>query len=322
MAAAASGELGQLDTIIAYCRRKLAKALAFATPQSDDNLPVILRVSNGRHAGCVTQIEEPRFSIGDDLDHDIMLTDSDISGPPILIIARHTCLGRVLTVNSRRDDVRLNKSRLVDGLGYERLPCILSIGSVQIGIEADKSVVKAAKPQHELMMILSLIAVGIFAWTVPSWLPVPHNTVLQTAATNVASESEIPMDAPLSQILEDRIASTNLSDYVSVQLGPDNTVTLSGSVPTGLMTPWRSLLSELDTTTYANRLLVKVKQASELGSLPAISIVQLSGDPMLVLSSGKLLGLGDEIVDEWTIDAITSSGLTLSRAGEAIEVTY
>lgn len=322
MLQSSSSESGQLDTMIAYCRGKLAKALALFTPHSDDDLPIALSVMSGRHAGCITQIEATQFSIGGDLEHDILLTDPDIAGPTVMITARQTLLGRVLTVTSERDDIRLNNIALDDGVGYEKLPCNLSIGSVRVAIEADQSVATAASLRHEVMLIAALVLMGIFAATIPSWSPAARDTVLQTANAQVASEPEMPADESLFQMLAEKIAVADLADYVAAQPGPDNTVTLSGAVPEGLMTQWRGLLSELDGTSYASRLLVTVKQTAELGNLPAISIVQLSGDPMLVLSSGQSLRLGDEIVDEWTIDAITASGVTLSRAGEAVEVTY
>ena len=67
---------------------------------------------------------------------------------------------------------------------------------------------------------------------------------------------------------------------------------------------------------------MQVTQASDLADVPAIRLVRLGAEPQLLLADRRTVSVGDELVDGWRVAEIAADGLTVSRDGETVRMTY
>jgi hypothetical protein len=315
----------KLDDTYALVRSRVTRTAYRLTRGSGPPPSIEVEILSGVHANCRTEIALAEFTIGGDDAHDLMLIDDCLAGEPINVTTRRTLLGPVLIVNTARTDVEFAGQGLSKADVVERLPCQLSVGDVDMIIRARHTapVQTARLGRKEWLIAAGLAVAGLVAVALP-WPLHPGSTSGRalTLSANTAAPAMATSPPSFATDLEQRIESHGLSDYLVTAENPDGTLVVSGPLPPTKMALWDDLQREIDTQTEPGRVLFRVSQASELQNVPAIRIVRLGEAPELLLADRRTVAVGDELVDGWLVDEITADGVTVTRDGESVKMTY
>ncbi len=289
--------------------------------QKNTDTEIEIVVSNGLHAGCRTHIEGPEFTIGSEETADIMLLDPEIGGPSVMLRIVKTMLGPTATLTTDRTDVRLNGMGIARGTPYAKLPCTVTIGSIRLDIRPADSDSLPLKRRGELMPIAGLATIGAVAMIASFWAPTPNAAVIAMPKTQTAHHLRTPPNS-LSDMVQDHISEAKMSQYMTADIGPDDTVVISGTIPKGKMPTWHSLRGVIDAHPESGRVITRVKEARVLENIPAIKMVRLNPVPSIFLANGASLTIGDELVRDWNIVSISETDIKLARDGEQVNISY
>ena len=311
----------QIDAAMGCGRTSLTRISNRLAGYGQPCAEVEITVSNGMHSGCSTVIDDSAFSVGQAETADIMLLDPDIDGPLVELRIVQTLLGPAATLTTERDDVRLNGVGGAGGAPYAKLPCTLSIGSVSLDIRA-RPVSKPPKVAgNDLLTIAGLATVGCMAMAISFWAPARQGTIVSMPPTQDVHAAPVGTTS-LSDMVARQIMEAEMGQYMTTDIGLDDTVVVSGTVPKNKMPEWHDLRGAIDAHPEAGRIITRIREASVLKNVPAIKMVRLRPVPSVFLANGTMLAIDDELIDDWRIVAISANDMTVARAGEQIDIQY
>lgn len=311
----------QLDAATGCARSYWAKMLDRFPGGSQDGVPVDIIIFNGLHAGCRTSIAKPGFLVGSDEKADIMLLDPDMDGSLVELRTVQTMFGPAATLITDRKDVKLNGVGNERGAPYAKLPCILSIGSVDVEVRPELASAPPVHRKGELAAIAGLAAIGIITLAASFLIPAQRQTVFAMNPAP-AAQPEPVQTSYLSDMVQNHISEAKMGRYMRANIGVDDTVVISGTVPKAKMPAWRDLRDMIDSSPEADRVIAKVREATVLKDVPAIKMVRLTPVPSVFLANGKMLTISDELISQWRIVAITESGIIVAQDGEEVTIKY
>jgi hypothetical protein len=315
----------KLDDTYALVRSRVTRTAYRLTRESGPPPSIEVEILSGVHANCRTELALAEFTIGGSDEHDLMLIDDCLAGEPINVTTRRTLLGPVLIVNTARTDVAFDGHTVSGPDVVERLPCRLSVRDVNMIIRARGTApVRTARlARTEWLIAAGLAVAGLIAVALP-WPP--QRPAGPGLADTRPAESAAPSSAAsltaLVMDMEKRIADKGLSDYLVTSKTPDGVLVVEGQMPPTKMPLWDDLQREIDAGIEPGLVLFQVSQASELQNVPAIRVVSLGAAPELLLADRRTVAVGEELVDGWLVDEITADGVTVTRDGESVKMTY
>lgn len=314
----------QLDDTYALVRSRVNRTAYRLTRESGPPPPLEVEILSGVHARCTTELTLPDFTIGGGEDHDLMLIDDCIAGEPVRVAARRTLLGPVLIVSTARTDVAVDGQSLAGSDGIERLPCRLTVGEVTMVIRERPAATGGVRSGRAEWLVAAALAVAGLAALAAPWALQGGGASGQVLTLAETAASPLPANGAPAVLagIEGRISASGLADHLTTAERPDGTLVVSGRLPPSKMALWRELQRELDGQVEPGRLLMQVSQASDLADVPAIRLVRLGAEPQLLLADRRTVSVGDELVDGWRVAEIAADGLTVSRGGETVRMTY
>ena len=296
-----------------YLRARAIRAVNRLSPQAGPIKTVRVHLRSGMMAGLTSDLDGQGFSIGGDMQHDIILLDPELEQSDLRVTSRRSAIGPLVHLNSDQPGITVNGTP-IDGPGvWERLPCSVDMNGIVIDLDRPDpgNNVATTGMIYFGMLAIAACALALFPEQIPT-----HDV---TAATEISVPSEPRInDRDLNQMIE----TAGLAKYLTVQSAPGSTLRVSGRVPKAQMQAWRDLRMAWDTYADAPPLVSRVTQMKGLNALPPIAAVRLGDEPYILLASGQNVVPGDTLTDGWTVTEIRPSSFLLTRNGENIDIAF
>ncbi|MFQ6550996.1 hypothetical protein AAD018_001455 [Aestuariibius insulae] len=312
-----------LSTYRSFVGIKLAEMRGDLVERISVNCAIGVRIHSGLHEGSETVLNTQRFRIGSEPIYDVMLVDEEVVGPEIRVECEASYLGTIVRVSTYRADAKLNGKPLKSETEV-CLPARLFFGGVEVELFDPDTSLKKDHREAALfgsLAVISCVAMGFFIWQTTSW---PGDALVREISSEPDPSliHETVMKQSALTVLDDLVTRAGLSDYVDIVQQRPGSISVTGTLPPSRIDEWNDLRANYDRQGFDDFILSAVSVSRDLIGLPAISLVKLSGEPQLILSSGERLRVGDKIIDEWVIKEITPDGLMLARRGEQMTVGY
>lgn len=308
-----------------YAVARLRGAAAPVIGRSGKTCLVEVAVLSGLQAGASVEFEKSEFSIGADLDDDVVLLDDGAADATATVSVETTIFGALVSVGAVRGTLRINDVLVSADHPHPpvRLPCSLTIGGVALRLGLGRS---GAVPRRgaswaagaaTASCIGFLLAAGLYLW--------PPKTISTLAFERPGSKLSSTRETPaalLHDIAAEQIASTRLADYLTVSASEGGWVAISGTIPAKLMPQWRRTRQLIDRESGGAPIVSAVKAAPMLDRLPPIAAVQLGEHPRIYFTTGRQAQVGEVIIDGWKISSIEPDALGLTRGKEALVIEF
>lgn len=307
----------QIQTYLEFGKSKLRDFQETALPRLDGLPSVTYDVTSGMQAGCHATVEALELSIAEDPNADLFLLEGK---EPVSISCRLTVLGPMITVETLRSDVFVNRKTVVEKSPPIRLPCSITIGktdieataSHQLDVPNERSEGWMLGAAMALMVLLALM-MAFYNSPKPPILFEPRASERSTAIPSIASAVERANEA---------IENAGLSGVVKVEVSGAQEAYVSGNISEDRQLVWAGVQERIDTELSKFTIITDLRRTPSLMNAPAISMAVLGDEPYIVTSLGQALSEGDSFVDDWTITAIDSTSLSVTRDGETLVVDY
>ena len=312
-------------------------------------------IETGTHAGAVQRLEPGLYTIGSELDSDIILSDPDVE--PVHAILEFDELGLRLEPAKGKVSVHGETGHLEPGdERYLTLPAGFSIGDTAISIRAPKDAVRARNRQRyalgamaaAVVCVIGLYAIGPLSGAFSSAQvgPTSNETnagaVMEQAVSDPGpSEAAAPYSAhrglPLqpgteesaddsvtvdmaAAALRDRLTEASLGS-IDVMVKQDHLVAKGTAAPE-LMADWQTVQMWFDGEFGRDVSLVTNVSAEEEIEPPKLAIEAIwAGDDPYLMAGGRRYFEGANIGDGWTIEQINPEEITLRRGDQSFSIT-
>ncbi len=317
-------------------------------------------IETGLHAGAVQRLEPGLYTIGSELDSDIVLSDPDVAA--VHAILEFDEAG--LRLEPAKGSVFVHGETGLLEPGDERylnLPTEFSIAETKISVRAPKDAVRARNQKRyaiagmasAVLFVIGLYVIGPLS---SSFSPVPMSSIADNAATpermqasvsepDVAQEeiqsapkTTSPDMSPPSQppteaedgmaasmdmaagALRDRLAAEDL-DSINVVVRQDHLVARGTAAPEQ-MPGWQTVQMWFDGEYGGAVSLISEVSASEKVEPPKLAIEAIwAGDDPYIMAGGRRYFEGAKIGEGWTVEQIRPEQITLRRGDQSFSIT-
>ena len=311
---------------------------------ADSGSAFTLFIETGLHAGTVQRLAPGIYTLGSELEADIILSDDDIKAVHLLIEFDR----RGLRLEPLQGSIAIDGESVDLEPGDERYlssPVSFAIGAVTIKITAPKDVAKAKRRMRAAVVALGLTALAVFGFQLfgshqgvhapplalvqepaleadraPKEM-VDGRAVDETVATTpaLAPAPEFTLDQAATALRE-RLAAGDFTD-IEVKTAVDRIVVRGEAEPLR-MDDWQSIRIWFDGAFGRDYLLQAEVEPAEKATPPklAIEAVWVGDDPYLV-AGGRRFFVGAPIGDGWTIGRIGAGEIVFKRDGKSFSLT-
>ena len=316
-------------------------------------------IETGLHAGTVQRFSPGIYTLGSELDADIVLSDSQIKAIHLVIeLDRHGL--RLEPLQGAADVVGESASLEPGSERYLSLPASFSVGGAVIKITAPKDAVQTYRRRKMAVVAAGLAFAAIVGFQVSGALTSPDiagapgigepvNATMQPPETDIAANTDNgPTDDPsldksmasddaddveaatlalpavtldeAAAALRDRLATDGFSD-IDVKTAVDRIV-VQGEAEPARMGEWQDIRIWYDGAFGQEILMVATVEPVEAPEPPklAIEAVWMGEDPYLI-AGGQRFFVGAHIGDGWTIDQIDAEEITFRRGDKSFSLT-
>lgn len=309
-------------------------------------------IETGLHAGAVQRLEPGLYTIGSELDSDIVLSDPDVES--VHAILEFDESGLRLEPAKGKVSVHGETGQLEPGdERYLSLPAGFSIGDTAISIRAPKDVVRTRNRQRYAIGAMAAAVIGVVGlYTVgplsDTFSPAPPGQMaddkLGPAATETADSRSIPAPSALdaedagsplatgpdsdpavtgdmaAAALRDQLTEASLSS-IDVIVKKDHLVA-KGTADPEQMSDWQSIQMWFDGEYGRDVSLVPDVAAAEEVEPPQLAIEAIwAGDDPYIMAGGRRYFEGARIGDGWAIEQIRPEQITLRRGDQSFSIT-
>lgn len=311
----------------------------------DSGKTFTLLIESGLHAGVVQRLAPGIYTLGSELDADIILSDKDIEAVHLIVeLDRHGLRLEPLQGAIAVDGESVNLEP--GGERHLSLPASFSIGDARIRITAPKDAVQTRRRQRAAIAAASLVLLAIIGFQVAGpWAGLategPAGASMQgdalasgdgTTGPSSLSENDGAGDgvkaAPgigadpaatpavtgdqAAKALRARLAAQDLTD-IEVRIG-DGRIMVSGDAPPERMDEWQNIRIWFDGAFGQDVLLMADVEAVEKETPPKLAIEAVwSGDDPYLVAGGRRFFEGASIGDGWMIERIGADEITFKR---------
>lgn len=281
---------------------------------------VLLTVSGGRHAGAAVRLATPRFTIGRDLDCDVVLTDTGVESRHLTIEIEPGRLFAKAKIEAIGAVDLLDEAIPAGRHGVALLPATLMIGDATVTLDStgggSRRATLTAWTAVAGAAALALFLILPLAWFAMADLP--SLTASVPSAARPLSEAKLN-DA--RQRIEVRLAKADLSQ-VAVLVRPTG-LTVKGALGPEAYQRWRSLRADLRTSepgfaVISDQVTLKSEERAPTHLVGAVSL-----EPAYVVTAdGRKVKTGEPLGEGWVVRAITSGEVVLERGGASAALRY
>jgi hypothetical protein len=282
-----------------------------------------LIVTEGLHSGARIVLREPSFSIGGSERNDVVLLADDLAPVHAGVAVINPWLGK-LRIDAQEQPIETLDGRIIDAGRYVEmtLPAEFRVGRATFRLESVKNLAKLRR------IILTGLALAILLPFLPSLIQISPGPI-QPSILGIPQRPPIQTiraDSPgldtWQSLLTDRVTRSGLTGQVRIEKGPSGSLIATGSVEPQALQTWRDILKWHDIQAGAPPLVNNVTRTEAQTEMPSFRAVWVDAKPQIVLNSGQTATIGDTIPGGWRIEAIETSGVTLSREGRKVKIGF
>lgn len=295
---------------------------------------ITAEITEGLQAGVSRDLRVSQLVIGSGPDCDIVLLEEGIAALHVEITFQQSFFGGMAALTAMGDSVFVNGTPLHPGHEVDTVtfPFALNIGTARIdfsrpGLVASSAIKAARNPRLarvDPVLVFAALALlltlgGSLLWDL---LTGTRNFVVETNRAPVVLPASAPTAPLWPAVLEEQITARGLGDALQVETREDQILRLSGAVPETRLPAYRALQNWYSAQPDAPAVLWDVARMPKLRQLPDIGLVRLTAPPAVVLTSGQVINLGEEVTEGWRLERITETQLTLARGDERQTIVY
>lgn len=300
-----------------------------ARPRS---LGTLLVVTDGYHAGASLDIENRAYTLGSDVNSDIVLADPGI-GKTHLVLRRN---GRQLDIEAVGGDVLLNDEELIpEGHGRShRLPVRIKVGGAELAIEMPSPPAPLAIPQFPgparpfiiaAVVVAGLLSLLSLAFALDGIAPSASQTQTRIAAlseTDMAPTEAAPASTQAAVELRARIAQSGLSGLEVEEA--DGRLIVKGSMPGERSAEWTDIQAWYDRSFGTETVLSSSVQSTAAEAMPRLRLraIWFGDNPYVISADGARYYEGASTNDGWTVAEIGEERLLLTKGSASIALSY
>lgn len=311
-------------------------------------------IETGLHAGAVQRLEPGLYTIGSELDSDVVLSDPGVESVHAILDFGDT--GLRLEPAKGAIAIHGESGRLEPGdERHLTLPAKFSIGDTTISIRAPKDAMKLRVRKRYAMAgmaaavlgVVGLYAIGPLSGSfapppgsevaggqhrgLPETVIGQADTTLQDrpapvepllpgpAATAPKLDPVVTVDIA-AQELRSRLAASSLTS-IEVIVRKDHLLA-KGTAEAERMADWQSVQMWFDGEYGRDVSLVPQVEPAEKAKPPALAIEAIwAGETPYLMAGGRRYFEGAKIGDGWTIESIKPEQITLSRGDQSFSIT-
>lgn len=314
----------------------------------DSEKAFTLFIESGLHAGVVQRFAPGMYTIGSELESDVVLSDPGVASIHVILEMDHNGLrleplkGSV-TVDSEVEPLEPGAER------HLALPTTFQIGTTRISVKAPHDAVRNQKRMRVAVAATSAVIVTVFGLytfgpmassvgpskrSVESELaPDLATGVDETAAgrsggpatpslaedADTTAAVDVTLDDVASE-LRGRLQEASL-DSIDLVLAGDRLLA-QGTAEPDKMTEWQSVQMWFDTEYGRKFLLVSEVTAAEKQEPPKLAIEAVwVGDKPYLMAGGRRFHEGDAIGEGWKIERIVADEIKLRRGDQLFSLT-
>ena len=311
-------------------------------------------IETGLHAGTVQRLTPGLYTVGSELDADIILSDPDVK--PIHLVLELDQSG--IRLEPLQGGLTIHGEQAVLEPGGERFvsaPLTFAIGDTTINVSAPADVVKSRRRTRVLVGVAAMLIAVVMGFQVIGAFNAPDLGVPPTMAdvdaearrslgpdSNNASASrtinaleeqrrlasasdDIALTLPdvtLDQAaveLQDRLAAADLAE-INVRTAGDRIV-VRGEAEPERMTDWQQVRIWFDGTFSRDILLDAIVEPAVAAEPPKLAIEAIwSGDKPYLIAGGKRFFVGHQIGDGWMIEHIAANEIVFKRGDKSFSL--
>lgn len=312
-------------------------------------------IESGLHAGAVQRLEPGLYTIGSELDSDIVLTDGNVESVHAIMefdeqgLRLEPAKGAV-AVDGESDQLRPGDER------YLSLPAKFSIGETLISVRAPKDAIRS---RHHKRLVIGTIAaafigiVGLYTFgplsgSTSSTLEVASSTTTfdGTSQNDVTQPPPLPTQpqqvaanttndtAPLPKVAPDPLISVDMAaaelrnklaeaslDGINVIVKKDHLVA-KGAADEEKMADWQTVQVWYDGEIgHLVSLVSNVETAAKIEP-PKLAIEAIwTGERPYLMAGGQRYFEGASLGDGWEIEQIETEQITIRRGDQIFSIT-
>lgn len=316
----------------------------------DSGKTFTLLIESGLHKGVVQRLAPGIYTIGSELEADIVLSDATVQPLHMMLeLDRHG-----MRLEPLKGPIAIQGEPGPIEPGGERhlaLPASFTVGDARIQVTAPADLVRDTKRKRMAAAAMGLAAVGIVglytfgpladavtiadrpeADMIGQTRPAGPDDGLMAAALDQSGKTEAPpkevVAAPLPEVdldqaaaeLRERLAVASLPG-IKVVHGGDRLVA-KGSAEPSKMTDWQSVQMWFDTEFAGDVLLVANVEPAEKEEPPKLAIEAVwTGEKPYLMAGGRRFFEGSSVGNGWTVERIGSNEIILRRGDQSFSLT-
>lgn len=282
-------------------------------------LVTFAEVTSGAQTGSVAIIESDEFTVGNEVDDDLLILD--LPDPEkVRLTTSRSFAGRVVTISSDRDDVLINQRRSLSGEVTERLPVEVSCGGTSIVISGNVETLEhsgRSKRSNFLVLAASLLLGGgallLFS--------VAHREDARIVRADSGATVGKDRRSGAEDAVRTLIADAGLTNSVKFMPSGEGTFLLTGLLNNGQHTQWRAIETEVDQYLAGYAVINTVEARPQLANIPDIAVVVTSPMQFLYLTTGVRIQIGEILVDDWVLTDVDDEKFAVTRDTETIWIS-
>jgi hypothetical protein len=318
----------------------------------DSGQAFTLLIESGLHAGVVQRLTPGIYTLGSELEADIVLSDAAVQPLHLMLeLDRHG-----LRLEPLKGSVTIDGESASLEPGGERhlaLPAAFTVGDARIQVTAPADLVRDTKRKRMAAAAMGLAVVGVVglytfgpladAVTVadPTTMAMTDQTgptrsddgmmataaldqgdnVLEAPTQDVAAAHipKVDMDQAAAQLRE-RLAAASLADIDVIHAG--DRLIAKGSAEPSKMSDWQSVQMWFDGAFAGDVLLVANVEPAEKEEPPKLAIEAVwTGDEPYLMAGGRRFYQGASVGDGWTVERIGTDEIILRRGDQSFSLT-
>ena len=289
----------------------------------------ILLVTDGYHAGATLDFENRAYTLGSDVESDILLADPGIAENHLVLRRNRSRLD----VEAVGGDVLLNDGELIpEGHGRScRLPVTLKVGEAILTIEAPQSSFPFSLPEIPRsalpFVIAAIVIVGLFAvsFAANGVTLSDSEAGIQVAALSDADTSlaeSVPASSQAAVELKARIAQAGLSGLV-VEETADRLV-VTGNIAGERSAEWTDIQAWYDRSFGTQTILSSSVESQAAEAMPRLKLraIWFGDNPYVISADGARYYEGAFTNDGWSVAEIGEDRLLLKKGSAQFALTY
>lgn len=296
-------------------------------------------IKSGMQAGASRRIRQTRMLVGSGPENDLTLLDDAVKAQHLELEFQRSAFGLLVDVTATGPGIRVAGRPLEQGQKVTAMPVPLEVIVEDTVIQFDRVASKRTRPKtgilgalssrlyglDPIILIVSLVLFGLllgsFITSVMSSGGSRYGfTVQDRAPINAAVVTNPNRD--WQNDLTTEAFNLGLKNDLAFAQAPDGMITVTGSVPQAKSAALGQLQTWYDGQPLAPTIIWGINRQASLANMPNISMIRISEPAHVLLSSGNVASIGDELVDQWVLAEINENELVLTRGTERTVISH